>query len=68
MFIEHKFQKILLAPAERNVADLASFITGHIALLWSTSPGIYCFLYKHSAPPEPACDLVAAPAEMRKTA
>jgi len=67
MFIEHMFQKILLAPAERNVADLASFITGHIALLERES-GDLLLVYKHSAPPEPACDLVAAQAEMRKVA
>ena len=29
MFMERKLQKTLLAPEERNVADLAYFITGH---------------------------------------
>jgi len=36
MFIEYKFKKILLAPEERNIADLA-FIGANIALRRSAS-------------------------------
>jgi hypothetical protein len=60
MFIECKLQKPFPAPEERNKVDLAaSSPKNHCAPL-ERERGIHHGIYKHSAPPEPACYLVAA--------
>src|SRR6267142_3276741 len=54
MFIERKLQRLTCSGgAELGRGRL--FGERNNALLWSASRGIQSFVYKHSAPPEPAC-------------
>jgi len=56
MFIDGRYQKVLLAPAERNGPEA---IAGNIALRWSAGRAHTGF-YKHLAPLEPEPCLLAA--------
>jgi hypothetical protein len=59
MFIACKLQKSFLAPEERNKDDLASSSTKNHCAPLERESGIHHGIYKHSAPPEPACYLLA---------
>jgi hypothetical protein len=55
MFLERKLQKDSPRSGGAKRKPISNiFIAANIALLWSAGPGVLSWIYKHSAPPEPA--------------
>ena len=59
MFIDTAMNPKVLAPEERNVAHLAYSSPPTLRSAGALVVGNQSLPYKHSAPPEPACYLVA---------